>query len=212
MGGHKRAFGGRKWSSGGSGQCHGDLPRCEAPRSPPFPHFPSGRWLLLKGVITFGDGAEQVQSFASDKRLKILTVAFPTSVFYLVTWPSRAWHRVLHLNYHHKAWYRVSLPYNESIGWHRAKNRVRDKAGLGMYNLQNVENSSFGQPVCVCVSAGLSVCLFVCLSSCLCVCLSVCVSVCLTVRLSVRRSVCRSVCLTVRLSVCPSVCLAFAFP
>ena len=30
-------------------------------------------------------------------------------------------------------------------------NRVWDKTGFGMYNLQNVEKGDFGQPVCVCV-------------------------------------------------------------
>jgi len=57
--------------------------------------------------------------------------------------------------------------------WHRAKNRLRDKTGFGMYmyNPQNVEKSGFGQ--CVSVS------------------LSVCVSVCLSVRLSVGLSCCR---------------------
>jgi len=43
--------------------------------------------------------------------------------------------------------------------WHRAKNRVWDKAGFGMYNLQNVEKKGFGQTVCV------SVCLAVSFSS-----------------------------------------------
>jgi len=42
--------------------------------------------------------------------------------------------------------------------WHRAKNRLRDKTGFGMYNPQNVEKSGFGQSVCV------SVCLAVCLA------------------------------------------------
>ena len=28
--------------------------------------------------------------------------------------------------------------------WHRAKNRLRDKTGFGMYNPQNVEKSGFG--------------------------------------------------------------------
>jgi len=41
--------------------------------------------------------------------------------------------------------------------WHRAKkNRVCDKAGFGMYNLQNVEKSGFGQPVCVSVCLAVS--------------------------------------------------------
>jgi len=35
--------------------------------------------------------------------------------------------------------------------WHRAKNRLRDKTGFGMYNPQNVEESGFGQSVCVSV-------------------------------------------------------------
>ena len=45
--------------------------------------------------------------------------------------------------------------------WHRAKNRLRDKTGFGMYNPQNVEKSGFGQSVCVsvCLSVRLSVCL-----------------------------------------------------
>ena len=44
--------------------------------------------------------------------------------------------------------------------WHRAKNRLQDKTGFGMYNPQNVEKSGFGRSVCV------SVCLAVCLSCC----------------------------------------------
>ena len=52
--------------------------------------------------------------------------------------------------------------------WHRAKNRLRDKTGFGMYNPQNVEKSGFGQSVCVCV------CLSVCLSGRLSVLLSLC--------------------------------------
>ena len=35
--------------------------------------------------------------------------------------------------------------------WHRAKNRLRDKTGFGMYNPQNVEKSGIGQSVCVSV-------------------------------------------------------------
>ena len=43
--------------------------------------------------------------------------------------------------------------------WHRAKNRLRDKTGFGMYSPQNVEKSGFGQSVCL--SVRLSVCLSV---------------------------------------------------
>ena len=50
--------------------------------------------------------------------------------------------------------------------WHRAKNRLRDKTGFGMYNPQNGKKSGFGQSVCV------SVCLSVCLSGRLSVLLS----------------------------------------
>jgi len=35
--------------------------------------------------------------------------------------------------------------------WHRAKNRVWDKTGFGIYNLQNVQKIGFGQPVCLSV-------------------------------------------------------------
>jgi len=35
--------------------------------------------------------------------------------------------------------------------WHRAKNRLQDKTGFGMYNPQNAEKSGFGQSVCVSV-------------------------------------------------------------
>ena len=43
--------------------------------------------------------------------------------------------------------------------WHRAKNRLRDKTGFGIYNPHNVEKSGFGQSVCVSVRP--SVCLAV---------------------------------------------------
>jgi len=42
--------------------------------------------------------------------------------------------------------------------WHRARNRLRDKTGFGLYNPKKVEKSGFGQSVCV------SVCLTVCLA------------------------------------------------
>jgi len=42
--------------------------------------------------------------------------------------------------------------------WHRAKNRLRNKTGFGMYNSQNVEKSGFGQSVCL--SDRLSCCRF----------------------------------------------------
>jgi len=45
--------------------------------------------------------------------------------------------------------------------WHRAKNRLRDKTGFGMYNPQNVEKSGFGQSVCVSVCLPVPVCLAV---------------------------------------------------
>ena len=43
--------------------------------------------------------------------------------------------------------------------WHRAKNRLPDKTGFGMYTPQNVEKSGFGQSVCVsvCLSGRLAV-------------------------------------------------------
>jgi len=45
--------------------------------------------------------------------------------------------------------------------WHRAKNRLRDKTGFGMYNPQNVEKNGYGQSVSVCVCVCLTVCLAV---------------------------------------------------